>query len=96
MRGWYNIHDHGALRMGFVPFTGSVKTKPVFSTTVPSVPLPLVEVNLETLYFGMPLETFLVVVLVLLILFAMIAICVLACLGIIVRSTNSKRVKLAE
>ena len=28
MRGWYNIHDHGNLRMGFVPFSGSVKSKP--------------------------------------------------------------------
>lgn len=32
MRGWYNIHDHTNKRMGFVPFTGSAKTKPVKST----------------------------------------------------------------
>ena len=28
MRGWYNIHDHENLRMGFVPFTGSRKSIP--------------------------------------------------------------------
>ena len=27
MRSWYNIHDHTNGRMGFVPFTGSNKTK---------------------------------------------------------------------
>lgn len=26
MRGWYNIHDHEKMRMGFVPFKGSSKS----------------------------------------------------------------------
>ena len=93
MRGWYNIHDHGNLRMGFVPFTGSVKTKPTQSLVAPTTPLPLVDVNLDDLYFGMSLETFLVVCLVILLLIAMVTICLLACLGIIARLTFSSKVK---
>ena len=27
MRGWYSIHDHDQMRMGFVPFSGSPKSK---------------------------------------------------------------------
>ena len=32
LRGYYNIHDHTNSRMGFVPFPGSPKAKPVAST----------------------------------------------------------------
>ena len=35
MRGWYNIHNHANNRMGFVPFVGSTKTKPIFATSYP-------------------------------------------------------------
>ena len=27
MRGWYNIHDYTNMRMGFVPYQGSTKSK---------------------------------------------------------------------
>ena len=93
MRGWYNIHDHTNLRMGFVPFSGSVKTVPTLSTVAPTTPLPLVDVNLDNLIFGMTLETFLVVCLVIILLIAMITICILACLGILVRLNFSQKVK---
>lgn len=39
MRGWYSIHDHENLRMGFTPFTGSPKLLPVAGST-PSEALP--------------------------------------------------------
>lgn len=32
MRGWYNIHDQANKRFGFVPYPGSVKTKPPLVT----------------------------------------------------------------
>ena len=28
LRGWYSIHDHTNNRMGFVPYSGSSKSKP--------------------------------------------------------------------
>ena len=96
MRGWYNIHDHTNLRMGFVPFTGSVKTKPTLSTTAPSTPLPLVGVVTEETYFGMTLETFIVFLFVILILLAMLTICILGCLGIIMRYNFAKKAKQAD
>ena len=96
MRGWYNIHDHGNLRMGFVPFSGSTKSVPTQSLTAPTTPLPLVDVNLDDLYFGMSLETFLVVCLVIILLLAMVTICCLACLGIILRMNYGKDAKKAE
>ena len=82
--------------MGFVPFTGSTKTVPTQSLVAPTTPLPLVDVNLDGLYFGMSLETFLVVCLVIILLLAMITICILACLGIIVRMNYGKDAKKAE
>lgn len=33
MRGWYNIHDHENMRMGFVPHATSAKATPEVMTT---------------------------------------------------------------
>ena len=46
LRGWYSIYDHDNNRMGFVPFIGSTKTKPVYSNEQPTLLLPGVDVNL--------------------------------------------------
>ena len=43
MRGWYNIHDHTNLRMGFVPYSASNKSVPTVATSIPTTPLPDVE-----------------------------------------------------
>ena len=59
MRGWYNIHDHENMRMGFVPHATAVKTKPEVMTTAPTEPFPLVkDPNLEFDYFGLSAEQF--------------------------------------
>ena len=40
LRGWYSIHDHAQGRMGFVPYSGSAKTKPDASTGTPTIASP--------------------------------------------------------
>jgi len=63
MRGFYNIHDHANLRMGFVPFTGSSKSVPETATTTPTGSIPDVTLtNVGTLIFGIPATTFLIIV----------------------------------
>lgn len=42
MRGWYNIHDHEALRFGFVPYTDSPKTPPRLDSLKPLKALPVI------------------------------------------------------
>ena len=62
MRGWYNIHDHTNLKMGFVPFADSAKEVPVLADSVPTTLLPNVEAPSTGWYlFGMDAGTFLVV-----------------------------------
>lgn len=61
MRGWYNIHDHDNLRMGFVPFVGSSKSAPETATSTPSETIPdITLVNVGTLIFGLDSFTFFV------------------------------------
>ena len=59
MRGWYNIHDHANLRMGFVPFTGSSKSAAITATTTPTGSIPDVTLtNVGTLILGLDSTTF--------------------------------------
>lgn len=59
MRGWYNIHDHANLRMGFVPFTGSSKSAPITATTTPTGSIPDVTLtNVGTLILGLDAAVF--------------------------------------
>ena len=61
MRGWYNIHDHTNKRMGFVPFASSTKAVPVEATSIPSTPLPTVDVESTAFdLFGMEPMAFLI------------------------------------
>ena len=62
MRGWYNIHDHTNKQMGFVPFSTSTKAVPVVATSIPTTPLPNVDVEISFTIFGMPVMTFVIVV----------------------------------
>ena len=47
MRGWYSIHDHENMRMGFIPHSTSTKKEAIKATSEPSgpyiVPPPAVE-----------------------------------------------------
>ena len=65
MRGWYNIHDHTNKRMGFIPFSGSAKSNPTEATSIPTTPLPLVDVFDRFRVFGIDTYTFLVLVIIL-------------------------------
>ena len=63
MRGWYNIHDHTNLQMGFVPFGSSTKSIPTVATSIPTTPLPTTEDPAYTFnLFGMDPYSFLVIV----------------------------------
>ena len=59
MRGWYNIHKHDTLEMGFAPFIGSTKSAPVLGTTTPSETMPGTSFNGITSILGIELEAFL-------------------------------------
>lgn len=63
MRGWYNIHDGDNLRMGFVPFAGSNKVVPTQATSIPTTYLPNVSPPDDSSFFGLNMETFLLIVL---------------------------------
>ena len=65
MRGWYTIHDHTNMRMGFVPYTGSSKGVPIEATSIPTIPLPLVEIIEYFRFFGMDADDFLIYVILL-------------------------------
>ena len=43
LRGWYSIHDHTNGQMGFVPYSGSAKTKPDAATSTPTAASPTSE-----------------------------------------------------
>ena len=63
MRGWYNIHDHTNLQMGFVPFGSSTKSVPTEATSIPTTALPYYEEPVASFnLFGMDPTTFLVIV----------------------------------
>ena len=64
MRGWYNIHDLDNMRMGFVPFASSNKVVPTQATSIPTTYLPNVSPPEDTTIFGLDLETFMLIVLV--------------------------------
>ena len=70
MRGWYNIHDHDNLRIGFVPFTGSSKSVPETATTTPSAVLQQVDVtNVDNSFtiLGLDSQLFFIILLVLMV-----------------------------
>ena len=81
MRGWYNIHDHENLRMGFVPHVGSSKSAPVQKTNDPATPLPVEETwtsgNGEV--FGLTTEQFLTAASIAIVLSAVVILAVLFC-----------------
>ena len=62
MRGWYSIHDHTNLRMGFVPFSSSSKTVALEASSIPTTELPLVKIIEYFRIFGMDADTFLLYV----------------------------------
>ena len=90
MRGWYNIHDHDNLRMGFVPFIGSEKSAAEAKTTTPSGSLPDVELtNVTTLILGMDSGTFILLVLVFFISTCCLACCLVYCMSAMFASKSS-------
>jgi len=62
MRGYYNIHKHETLQMGFVPFPGSNKSLPYLATSTPSETMPGVTVNSITDILGVDAAAFLVII----------------------------------
>ena len=54
MRGWYNIHDHDNLRMGFYSINTAEKTAPEAQTSTPTTALPDVVISVSTNVFGLP------------------------------------------
>lgn len=80
MRGWYNIHDHDNLRMGFVPFTGSSKSVPETATSTPTGSLPDVELKgVGYLIFGIPANTFFLLVGILVLIVVALVCCCFYC-----------------
>ena len=59
MRGWYNIHKHDTLEMGFAPFVGSAKSAPVLATTTPSTAIPSTSFAGITSILGIDITAFL-------------------------------------
>jgi len=77
MRGYYNIHDHDNLRMGFVPFSGSSKSVPESASSTPSGSLSDVTLdNVGRLIFGLMPGTFFL-------LLAIVLIPTLCCCGLL-------------
>lgn len=80
MRNLYSIHDYDNKRMGFVPFTGSVKKAATLATTVPTANLPDVALLInETRIFGLTVTEFVVLVVLLSVMIAAIVFIVLFC-----------------
>ena len=48
--------------MGFVPFSTSTKTVPVVATSIPTTPLPNIDVDVGFNIFGMDIITFIIIV----------------------------------
>ena len=90
MRGWYNIHDHDNLRMGFVPFSGSAKSAAEAKTTTPSGSLPdVVLTNVSSLILGMESGTFILLFLVFFISTCCLACCLVYCMSVMFASKSS-------
>jgi hypothetical protein len=79
MRGWYNIHDHTNLKMGFHTIDADAKVQPITASSTPTEELPYVEVNINNFWFGLDPLTFLIVASIAVVVTATVVLVVMFC-----------------
>ena len=79
MRNLYSIHDYTNKKMGFVPYTGSVKTAPTLATSQPTTSPPNITVNIEMLIFGLTVMEFIIVAVIVAVIVGVVVLVVILC-----------------